>query len=257
MTDGCAAQVAGGAVTPGQWLSVLGTTLVIKGVTCELLHDPQGRVYCHKHPAGFWLPGGASNTGGEVLERRFAGGGARADRDPPLQFGALDAAAAALTPGRVIAYPLERVGERFPFLSPQARGFMLGTPRSQSEHFLACLEGVAYVERLAYATLAALGEALGDSIIVMGGGARSRSWLQIRADVLGRGLVRPQQTGAAFGAALIAASTTLAPDLVAAVRQAVRYEALIAPRPALADAYAERYASFVAECRRRGYVAET
>ena len=68
MTDGCAAQLGAGAVRPGDWNAVLGTTLVLKGVTDHLLHDPTGTVYCHRGPqAGWWLPGGASSTGAAVL----------------------------------------------------------------------------------------------------------------------------------------------------------------------------------------------
>src|SRR5581483_4428230 len=52
MTDGCAAQIAAGALTPGSWNSVLGTTLVLKGVTVERLADPGGAVYSHRHPDG-------------------------------------------------------------------------------------------------------------------------------------------------------------------------------------------------------------
>ena len=33
MTDGCAAQIGAGALEVGSWNSVLGTTLVLKGVT--------------------------------------------------------------------------------------------------------------------------------------------------------------------------------------------------------------------------------
>ena len=67
MTDGCAAQIGAGAVAPGTWNAVLGTTLVLKGVTEDLLHDPTGTVYCHRGPqGGWWLPGGASSTGAGV-----------------------------------------------------------------------------------------------------------------------------------------------------------------------------------------------
>ncbi|MGB8166375.1 MAG: FGGY family carbohydrate kinase, partial [Chthoniobacteraceae bacterium] len=45
MTDGCAAQIGAGALTPGSWNSVLGTTLVLKGVTPVLIKDPNGVVY--------------------------------------------------------------------------------------------------------------------------------------------------------------------------------------------------------------------
>jgi sugar (pentulose or hexulose) kinase len=48
MTDGCAAQIAAGALGAGAWNSVLGTTLVLKGVTEELLCDPGGVVYSHR-----------------------------------------------------------------------------------------------------------------------------------------------------------------------------------------------------------------
>ncbi len=67
MTDGCAAQIAAGALAPGAWNSVLGTTLVLKGVSRDLLDDPTGAVYSHRHPDGGWLPGGASSTGAGVL----------------------------------------------------------------------------------------------------------------------------------------------------------------------------------------------
>jgi sugar (pentulose or hexulose) kinase len=33
MTDGCASQVASGAVNVGDWNTTIGTTLVVKGVT--------------------------------------------------------------------------------------------------------------------------------------------------------------------------------------------------------------------------------
>ncbi len=63
MTDGCAAQIAAGALAAGQGVSVLGTTLVLKGVSRELLKDPHGAVYSHRSPDGDWRPGGASNVG--------------------------------------------------------------------------------------------------------------------------------------------------------------------------------------------------
>ena len=66
LTEGCASQFAAGAIEPGEWVSFLGTTLMIKGVSAGLVKDPQGRIYCHSHPERGWLPGGASNTGGEM-----------------------------------------------------------------------------------------------------------------------------------------------------------------------------------------------
>ena len=115
-TDGCAAQLGAGALSVGSWNSVLGTTLVLKGVTRELIRDPLGAVYSHKAPNGDWLPGGASSTGAGAVSRDFPG----ADLDE------LNRRAARHEPAGALAYPLVSAGERFPFVAPQARGFLLG-----------------------------------------------------------------------------------------------------------------------------------
>lgn len=73
MTDGCAAQIAAGALHVGSWNAVLGTTLVLKGVTRDLLHDPLGVVYSHRSPDNTWLPGGACSSGAGILTTRFPG----------------------------------------------------------------------------------------------------------------------------------------------------------------------------------------
>jgi sugar (pentulose or hexulose) kinase len=65
ITDGCASQIASGAVKPGEWNTTIGTTMVIKGVTIKEVMDPLGRIYNHRHPEGYWMPGGASNTGAD------------------------------------------------------------------------------------------------------------------------------------------------------------------------------------------------
>jgi xylulokinase len=257
MTDGCAAQLAAGAVAPGDWNSTLGTTLVIKGVTQRLILDLKGRIYSHRHPDGYWLPGGASNVGGEVLAAHF----------PEADLIALDRQAADVSPTDLIAYPLARRGERFPFVHPEAEGFILPflpipgeRPKEvvaradQATLYAAYLEGVAYVERLAYETLESLGATVGDVIRVAGGGARSDVWMGIRADVLNRELLRPVETGAAMGAAILAASRTRYAGVIPAARAMVQIERGVQPRPALVKRYNERYQRFRAACAERGYI---
>jgi sugar (pentulose or hexulose) kinase len=244
MTDGCAAQVAAGAVAPGDWCSVLGTTLVVRGVTEAPLRDPRGRVYCHRHPEGFWLPGGASNTGGECLRKAFGN----------VDLRAMDVQALACSPTGRVAYPLVRVGERFPFIAPQARGFVLDPPRSEVERYAMYLEGVAYVERLAYDLLTQLGAAVGGTVFTAGGGSRSDPWLQIRSDVLGRVLCRPRHTGAAVGAAILAATVVVGEGLIARTRAMVRFERTVVPRDHTQGLYAEAYSRFLAALRARGYL---
>ncbi len=241
MTDGCTAQLAGGAVSPGRFVSVLGTTLVIKGATSEPVRDPSGVVYSHLHPDGYWLPGGASNTGGEALA---AFGDLRA----------LDAAAEARGPARCVVYPLARAGERFPFLEPAARGFVLGDPADEVEAYRAALEGVALVERLAYDHLAALGAAPEGSIATAGGGSRSRVWNRIRATALCRPLVVPETPTSAFGAALLAAAGTAHADLAAAAAAMVRNREEVEPDRREEGALRESYGRLGDELRARGWI---
>lgn len=244
MTDGCASQVSTGAIAPGQWNSTLGTTLVLKGVTPQIIRDPAGRVYCHRHPDGHWLPGGASNTGGECIARRF----------DPKNLDALGARAKRLTPTNLIAYPLVRVGERFPFANPKAEGFLLGEARDEAELYTAYLEGVGYVERLSYEVLGQLGAEIGGPIHAAGGATRSAVWLQIRANILQKSLVVPVESGGAMGAAIIAAGGTVHEGIVAASRAMVRLNPPVEPQAKRWAAYEERYARFCAELRHRGYL---
>lgn len=244
MTDGCASQVSTGATAIGDWNSTLGTTLVLKGVTASLLRDPEERIYSHRHPDGYWLPGGASNTGGEALVARF----------PRQRWDSLDEQVLALAPTGVVLYPLVRRGERFPFARPAAEGFSLGQAGDEATSYTAHLEGVGYVERLAYDMLAGIGADIGATIYSAGGATHSRPWSQLRADILNRSLVRPEVTGGAMGAAIIAASGVWYDGLIPAARAMVRLVEQVDPRPALVPAYEERYQRFRAACVERGYI---
>ncbi|NUT34599.1 MAG: carbohydrate kinase [Hamadaea sp.] len=242
LTDGCAAQAAAGALTPGSWNSVLGTTLVLKGVTTERLRDPGGAVYSHRHPDGGWLPGGASNVGAGVLDARFPG----ADQT------ALDAAAAAYEPAAGLSYPLLSKGERFPFVDPEAEAFDAGRFSGTAERYAALLQGVALVERLCFAYLQGLGADISGPVTLTGGATRSRYWTQLRADILGRDVILPAHAEPAFGAAACAAAGD--GSLTAAAQKMAGDGRVVAHRPEVHERFAEPYAKFVAELHDRGYL---
>ncbi|MFQ6132759.1 MAG: FGGY-family carbohydrate kinase [Armatimonadota bacterium] len=242
-TDGTAAFIASGAAQPGDVNSNLGTTLVVRSVARDLVRDPLGRIYCHAHPDGLWLPGGASNVGGEILAEEF----------PQADYADLDRRAAQLVPTELLSYPLARTGERLPFVSATAEGFLVGSPTSQAERYAAHLEGVAFVEKWTYEVLAGLGAEPAASILVTGGGARSDLWLRIRASVLGQALHRPARAESAFGAAVLAASRTHYGSLLEACREMVATEHTVEPVGEWAEPYADSYLALRAECERRGY----
>jgi len=242
-SDGTASFIASGACAPGDWNSTLGTTLAMRGVSEGLLTDPLGRYYSHRHPDGHWLPGGASNVGGECLALLFAG------RDLPE----LDRAAEALLPTRLVVYPLVRRGERAPFVSSSAEGFVLGQPSSEEELYAAYLEGVALVERWCYDSLRDLGARVVGPVRATGGGSASDVWLRIRASALETPLIVPRVSGAAMGAAILAASRTLFGGLAEAGASMVRVARSVEPDRRLAPSLADRTAKLKAECAARGY----
>ena len=269
MTDGCASQVASGAVAHGEWNSALGTTLVLKGSSARLLRDPAGAVYSHVNPDGGWLPGGASNCGAGTLDAAFP------DADPAE----MDRAAAAYAPTPVLRYPLPAPGERFPFVRPDAEPFQVGTPASDAELFAALQQGVAFVERLSLDHMRSLGAQVVGPIAVTGGATRSGHWNQLRADVLGRPLRLPQYPDAAVGMAVLAAAgatgvhagessytkadsreslhdkpTDATGPLAAAARAMVTTARLVEPRPAATARYLPIYARMVDALSERGYI---
>jgi sugar (pentulose or hexulose) kinase len=242
MTDGCAAQIAAGALEPGCWNSVLGTTLVLKGVTEHRLADPGGAVYSHRHPDGGWLPGGASNVGAGAVAARYS------DRE----LARLDQAAAEHEPAGLVTYPLTSRGERFPFVRPDAEPVMLGSPAGEADRYAALLQGVAFVEKLCYAYLRSLHANVAGRITVTGGGSRSQYWCQLRADILGRPLHRPRQTEPAFGMAVLAAAGT--GSLTGTARRMVRLSGTVDPRPGGPQRFVEPFGRLVDELLRLGYI---
>ncbi len=242
MTDGCAAQIGAGALETGNWNSVLGTTLVLKGVADQLIRDPAGVVYSHRSPDGNWLPGGASNAGAALLAKRFAG------RD----LECLTIQAAERGPVGLITYPLLSRGERFPFVAPEAEGFIVGDADDEISLFSALLQGVSFVERLCFDYLDMLGFSISGEVFLTGGGARNRHWCQLRADVLGRSVCLPQNSEPAFGMAVLAASAGRRISEVA--KQMIRIREVIDPQSHRIARLHELYLQLVEELKRRNWL---
>ena len=257
-TDGCAAQLGAGAVAPGQWNAVLGTTLVLKGVTEELLHDPTGAVYSHRSPDGGWWPGGASSTGAAAVRDLFA----RAD------LAALTEAAARVDLADVpVVYPLTSRGERFPFVAPSAEGFALGdgrapTPlarlsavRDDATAFAAVALGVASIERLCVDLLDLSGAPV-ESVAMTGGGARNLWWTQLRCDLLGVPVQLPERAESALGAAVLAAGGRGPGGLAGAAGRLVRQRTVLEPDAGRAAQLLAAHVALVEALSSRGWLDE-
>ena len=242
MTDGCAAQIASGALRFGAWNSVLGTTLVLKGASARPVRDDAGVVYNHRAPDGSWLPGGASSVGAGALP-------------PGLDPAEMDTQAAAYEPSGALTYPLASPGERFPFLAPEATAFTLGTPTSEADGWAAVLQGVAFTERLCLDYLHHLGAPIDGPLTFTGGAARSAYWNQLRADVLGRPARVPEQIEPALGMAVLAAyGTGEGRELAEVADRMVRIRTVLEPRASRTARFTGPYARLVDELETRGWL---
>ena len=237
-TDGYASALAAGAVRAGDWASIIGTTFVLKGVTAELIVDPDGAAYSHRLPSGEWLLGGAGNIGGRVLNDCLGG----------RTFDEMNAAAEALIPTGVRCYPLSGKGERFPFRLADCEPFYVGDVTG-GRLYPAVMEGVGFAERLAYERMLKLGCEVGDAICAAGGACRSALWLRIRASILNRQVKVPRVADAAMGSALLAASGD-AGGLAQAAREMIGYAGIVDPDPVLVGPYDDLYARFLTDIRR-------
>jgi sugar (pentulose or hexulose) kinase len=242
ITDGCASQIASGAINPGDWNTTIGTTMVIKGVTKNEVLDSLGRLYSHRHPAGYWMPGGASNTGADWVTNEFAD-----------NLAELNSEAKKLIPTGHISYPLLQNGERFPMISPQARGF---EPKglNKAQRFSANMEGVAYLERYAYELIEYLSKEKVNAVYTAGGASNSDTWLTIRANVLNRPVYKMKNVSGAVGAAILAASKTYYNSIIEAVAAMVKIEKEVIPQNVLAEKYELNYRKFIDIMQQKGYI---
>ena len=235
MTDGCTAQIAAGAVRPGDTVGVLGTTLVLKAVTESRVADPGGAVYSHYGPDGRWWAGGASNAGAGLLTAEYG----------PMDLAGLDHAAELHGPARSLRYPLAGIGERFPVADPGLRGFRIGGEGDSIDDYRAVLDGVAFTERCGLELLSALGVPPGRHRLA-GGATRSRVWNRIRATALGVPVLIPANPISASGAALLAASVIRREELAETVHALLQPGAEVGPDPTTLVRLDEQYQAWCA-----------
>jgi sugar (pentulose or hexulose) kinase len=192
-TDSIAAFIASGASRPGEAVTSLGTTLVLKLLSENRVEDPASGVYSHRF-GKLWLAGGASNSGGGVLRQFFS----------DTQLAALSKQIKPDQPSGLDYYPLPRPGERFPINDPALPPRLQPRPVSDVQFLQGLLEGMANIEALGYRKLIALGATPLSRVLTAGGGAKNSAWQTLRQARLGVPVSEAKQGEAAFGAALLA-----------------------------------------------------
>src|SRR6266568_4751370 len=205
--DKAAGAVGMGIVRPGTVSATIGTSGVVFAASDKPALDPKGRVhtFCHAVP-GRWHVMGVTQGAGLSLRwfRDQFGAGADDSRD---SYERLTAEAARIPPGaNGLVWTPYLMGERTPHLDPHARAALVGLTASHTRAHVvrAILEGVAFSLRDTFEIFKEMKVPV-EEVRLGGGGARSKLWRQIQADIYGREIKTVEaEEGAAYGAALLA-----------------------------------------------------
>lgn len=137
-------------------------------------------------------------------------------------------------------------GERAPLWDAASRGAFVGLTAAHGPADLAAavMEGVAFSARLALEALERSAGLAPARLRAGGGGMASDGWAQMRADALGRPLLRVagRDPGAMGAAVMAGVGTGLLPDLATAARRLVHEDRTFTPRPAEAARATARFA---------------
>jgi sugar (pentulose or hexulose) kinase len=213
----------------------IGSTIVWKALASRRIDAPARGIYSHRGPDDWWLPGAASSAGARILSTWAS----------PAELEAFDDVVR-ITPDTPTAYPSVTVGERFPFVDPTFAPWPAPTGGG-TERYAAEVLGAALVERWGTDALVAEGCEPPETVATTGGATASGSWTRLRAAVLGVPIEVPSEPSAAYGAAVIAASTTHGGPLEAGAAM-VRIAARVEPEPGARDRWNAAVERFRLRC---------
>jgi xylulokinase len=216
-----------GATKPGIGAVKLATAGVLFLATQGPSVNPPVSCYPHIVPGMFYTATGTNSCASAhrwLRDLMFAQGG----------FEAMDALAATVHAGSdgLLFHPYLQ-GERAPYWDPLLRADFIGLTISHTKaHFARALyEGIAFSIRDLLEAAQSLGLSFG-TIRLIGGGARSKTWRQIIADVTGLTVERTEAADASFGAALIAGiGTGIFTSAENAITRCVRLADTTQPNP--------------------------
>ncbi|MBI3863325.1 MAG: xylulokinase [Planctomycetia bacterium] len=214
--DQAAGAVGNGIVRRGVISATMGTSGVVFAHSDEVQFDPQGRLhtFCHAVRGKWHIMGVVLSAGGSLQwYRNQLGEGevalARKKKIDPYEL--ITAQAAQAPAGSEGLYFLPYLtGERTPHADPHARGAWVGLSLRHGRAQLArsVIEGATYAMRDSLEIIQQLQVPVKE-VRLSGGGARSKFWRQVQADIYGvKAVTTNSVEGPAYGVALLAAVGT-------------------------------------------------
>lgn len=230
-----------GLVAPGRMACCLGTAEVPGALDNEPKIDDTGLLQTLGYPTGHffienpgWLSGGAVKWAADILGI--------------ADFARFDALAASVPPGADgVTFLPALAGTTAPEWVASARGCFYGLSAAHGTGHLAraVLEGCAFAMRDVADRLAEMAVPI-DSILLLGGGARSAVWAQMRADLTGLPVdVPPAADSSPLGAAVLASvAAGVHADVATAAAGIAGDAARFLPDPATKPAYDAAYGAY-------------
>ena len=251
--DQPAGAIGNGIVVNGLTSATMGTSGVVFAHSKDYRTDPESRVgtFCASVPGEYCMFGCVLSAGGSLQWYRNVLGQAEiaaAKRRKIDPYELLTAQAAAAPPGAEgLQFLPYLTGERTPHSDPFAKGCWIGihSRTTRNELVRAVMEGITFAMNDAVSLLKGLGVRI-RRIRLSGGGARSRFWRQLQADVYGTTceMINTEE-GPAYGVALLAAvGTGEYKNIREACSAGIRVTRTIRPNARSRRFYAQQYAQY-------------
>jgi sugar (pentulose or hexulose) kinase len=242
-----------GNIQPGIFSENTGTALAICATVPQATLDPESKMPCHYHgvPGLYMLH---TFTGGGIVLRWFRDEFAELEKAVGRSSGVdaydlLGTEASQVPPGSEGLVMLPHLQEAMaPEANPRAKGVFYGiTLRHGRGHFIrAIMEGVSFIVQRNIEAVEGMGIRV-EQIRALAGGARSRIWKQIEADMTRRTVVTTENEEVATLAAAILAGKAvgLFSSVEEAAREMVQVKERFEPQQANFAAYDAAYKTCV------------
>ena len=251
-SDSAVEDYGAGAVEPGDLIIKLATAGNVNSMTAEAHPHPKTLTYSHIVP-GMWYSVSATNAAAlcqRWMRDCFFSEELRVKSEElkgvnPYEVMDREAASSEIGARGIFFHPYLQ-GERCPYWDANLRASFTGVSigSTRGDFCRALLEGVAFSLRDCYGTLKEMRLPV-KRIFLIGGGARSKLWSEIVANVFNCSVAVPTPGDASFGACLLAGTGIgVFRDVRDAVAKCLHVDRTIAPDPAAAAKYDHLYTCY-------------
>ncbi|MEW6980157.1 xylulokinase [Bacillus pumilus] len=238
--DNACGAIGAGILSSGHTLCSIGTSGVILSYEEDHERELQGNLHLFHHAKK-----DAFYTMGVTLSAGYSLEWTKSLLAPEKSFQALLEGVADVAPGaNGLLFTPYLVGERTPYADSIIRGSLIGLDsRHERAHMVrAVLEGITFSLNESIALFRQAGKRI-ESIVSIGGGARSQTWLQMQADIFQAEVIQLEnEQGPALGAAMLAGvGSGWYPSLEACADQFIHQAAVYEPNQQRVDVYAHLF----------------